>query len=206
MRVGLVAVAISLVDRRACSACWPVFMRAWPSPRWSDILFKGLVGLFLGLLPAWIADATYSMVVLFAALGWRLLSAYADLHWEDKSLACLADHRCSALLSGALPALLTSPYTALVCGVLGSADRRHALPPTWAARLLSDTIMRGMDIILSFPSYLLAIAIVAFLGPGLEKGMIAIGIVGIPVYARLVRSAVLSVIQKEYILAAQCGW
>ena len=62
--------------------------------------------------------------------------------------------------------------------------------------------MRGMDIILAFPSYLLAIAIVAFLGPGLEKGMIAIGIVGIPVFARLVRSPLLSVIQKEYVLAA----
>jgi ABC-type dipeptide/oligopeptide/nickel transport system permease subunit len=59
-----------------------------------------------------------------------------------------------------------------------------------------------MDIILSFPSYLLAIAIVAFLGPGLEKGMIAIGVVSIPVYARLARSSVLSVMQKEYILAA----
>jgi len=57
--------------------------------------------------------------------------------------------------------------------------------------------------LLAFPTYLLAIAIVAFLGPGLEKGMIAIGVVGIPVYARLVRSAVISVVQKEYILAAQ---
>ncbi|MFH2040478.1 MAG: ABC transporter permease, partial [Chloroflexota bacterium] len=43
----------------------------------------------------------------------------------------------------------------------------------------------------------------AFLGPGLEKGMIAIGVVGIPIYARLARSAVLSVSQKEYVLAAQ---
>jgi ABC-type dipeptide/oligopeptide/nickel transport system permease subunit len=60
-----------------------------------------------------------------------------------------------------------------------------------------------MDVLLAFPTYLLAIAIVAFLGPGLEKGMIAIGVVGIPIYARLVRSTVLSVIQKEYILAAQ---
>ncbi|MCC6956173.1 MAG: ABC transporter permease, partial [Anaerolineales bacterium] len=66
----------------------------------------------------------------------------------------------------------------------------------------SNVVMRAMDIILAFPSYLLAIAIVAFLGPGLEKGMIAIGVVGIPIYARLARSAVLSVAQKEYILAA----
>jgi peptide/nickel transport system permease protein len=69
--------------------------------------------------------------------------------------------------------------------------------------LLSNMIMRMMDIILAFPSILLAIAIVAFLGPGLDKTMIAVGFVSIPTYARLVRSTVLSVIQKEYILAAQ---
>ncbi len=57
-----------------------------------------------------------------------------------------------------------------------------------AARLFSNITMRAMDILLAFPSYLLAIAIVAFLGTGLEKGMIAIGIVGIPVFARAVRS------------------
>ncbi|MGD8821017.1 MAG: ABC transporter permease, partial [Anaerolineae bacterium] len=62
-------------------------------------------------------------------------------------------------------------------------------------------IMRVMDIILAFPGILLAIAIVAMLGPGLDKGMIAIGFVGIPVYARLVRSTVLAVIQQEYITA-----
>ncbi len=61
--------------------------------------------------------------------------------------------------------------------------------------------MRTMDIILAFPGILLAIAIVAMLGPGLDKGMIAIGFVGIPVYARLVRAAVLSVVQQEYVTA-----
>jgi peptide/nickel transport system permease protein len=67
--------------------------------------------------------------------------------------------------------------------------------------LVSNFIMRLMDIILAFPGILLAIAIVAMLGPGLDKGMIAIGFVGIPTYARLVRSSVLSVIQEEYVTA-----
>jgi ABC-type dipeptide/oligopeptide/nickel transport system permease subunit len=96
---------------------------------------------------------------------------------------------------------LTSIYTALFTGFLGFLIG-IMLSRRLGGKLLSDTTMRGMDIILAFPSYLLAIAIVAFLGPGLEKGMIAIGIVGIPIFARLVRSAVMSVIQKEYILAA----
>jgi ABC-type dipeptide/oligopeptide/nickel transport system permease subunit len=108
----------------------------------------------------------------------------------------------AGLIIGAVPALLVSPYTALVTGILGMGIGFLLAVPL-GGRAMSSTIMRGMDITLAFPSYLLAIAIVAFLGPGLEKGMIAIGIVGIPVFARLVRSSVLSVSQKEYILAAQ---
>ncbi len=82
---------------------------------------------------------------------------------------------------------MTSVYTALFTGFLGLLIGMM-LSRRLGGKLLSDTTMRGMDIILAFPSYLLAIAIVVFLGPGLEKGMIAIGIVGIPVFARLVRS------------------
>ncbi|MFC4557476.1 nickel transporter permease [Virgibacillus kekensis] len=64
-------------------------------------------------------------------------------------------------------------------------------------------IMRFIDILLAFPSILLAIALVAVLGPSLRNAMIAIGIVGIPQFARIVRSAVLSVKETEYIEAAR---
>jgi peptide/nickel transport system permease protein len=53
--------------------------------------------------------------------------------------------------------------------------------------------MRLVDVVLAFPSILLAIVIVAVLGPGLVHAMIAVGIVGVPAYARLVRAQVLSV-------------
>jgi peptide/nickel transport system permease protein len=67
-----------------------------------------------------------------------------------------------------------------------------------------DTIaMRAMDIMLSFPSILLAIAIVAARGPGLGNTMLAIGIVNIPVYARIARAVTLSVKEQEYITAAR---
>jgi ABC-type dipeptide/oligopeptide/nickel transport system permease subunit len=98
--------------------------------------------------------------------------------------------------------LFVGPLVALVCGILGIIVGVVLSFPLGGI-FFSNIVMRFMDIILSFPGYVLAIAIVAFLGPGLEKGMIAIGVVGIPVYARLTRSAVLSVSQKEYILAAQ---
>lgn len=62
-------------------------------------------------------------------------------------------------------------------------------------------IMRVMDVLLAFPSLLLAIAIVSLLGPGLINALIAIGIVQIPVYARIVRSSVLSVKEMDFVTA-----
>ena len=106
------------------------------------------------------------------------------------------------LLAGAVPGIFVGPLVAAICGALGLVIGVILSLPL-GGELFSNIVMRVMDIVLSFPGYLLAIAIVAFLGPGLEKGMIAIGVVGIPVYARLTRSAVLSIIQKEYILAAE---
>lgn len=69
--------------------------------------------------------------------------------------------------------------------------------------LLDDLIMRTMDIILSIPYVLLAILIVAILGPGLTNAMIAIGIVVVPQFARIVRGSVLSLKQSEYVQAAR---
>jgi len=69
--------------------------------------------------------------------------------------------------------------------------------------LIDNMIMRMMDIMLAFPSILLAIAIMAILGPGLENAMIAVGIVAVPTYARLVRGLVLSVREMDYVEAAK---
>ncbi|WCK53475.1 ABC transporter permease [Aneurinibacillus sp. Ricciae_BoGa-3] len=68
----------------------------------------------------------------------------------------------------------------------------------------TDTIIsRVFDIMLAFPSILLAIAIVTILGPSLSNALIAIAIVNIPTYGRLVRSRVLSIKEEEYIVAAR---
>ncbi|MEJ5349892.1 MAG: ABC transporter permease subunit [Desulfosoma sp.] len=69
--------------------------------------------------------------------------------------------------------------------------------------LLDNVIMRFMDLLLAFPSILLAIVIVAFLGPSLQNAMIAIGVVSIPRYARLVRGSVLEEYAKDYVQAAR---
>lgn len=64
-------------------------------------------------------------------------------------------------------------------------------------------IMRIMDIFMAFPSFLLALAIVSVLGPGMVNVMIAIGIFSVPTFARISRSAVISVKNKEFIEAAK---
>ncbi len=68
---------------------------------------------------------------------------------------------------------------------------------------VDSVVMRLMDILLAFPSLLLAIAIVSILGPGLMNMLYAIAIVSIPMYARIVRASVLSVKEQDYILAAR---
>lgn len=68
----------------------------------------------------------------------------------------------------------------------------------------TDTIiMRFMDMMLAIPSILLAIAFMAALGKGLDKAVIAIGLVSIPEYARIIRGSILSAKENDYVQAAR---
>jgi len=71
----------------------------------------------------------------------------------------------------------------------------------YAGGWADNVIMRLMDVLLAFPSLILAIAIVSVLGPGLINALLAIGIVYIPVYARIIRASVLSVKETDYVEA-----
>ncbi len=73
----------------------------------------------------------------------------------------------------------------------------------FAPRWLDAIIMRIMDVILAFPSLLLALVLVAILGPSLTNAMIAIAIVLQPHYVRLTRASVMSERQKDYVTAAK---
>jgi len=73
----------------------------------------------------------------------------------------------------------------------------------YAGGIADLLLMRLVDTLLAFPGLILAIAIVAALGPGLRNAMIAIGIVAVPVYARLVRAVVLQLKQMEFVAAAR---
>jgi len=68
---------------------------------------------------------------------------------------------------------------------------------------VDNVLMRAMDVLMAFPGLLLAIAIVAVLGTGLINALLAIGIVSIPRFARLVRGTVLQVRELEYVQASR---
>jgi len=197
LRVGIVAVGISLFFGGIIGLLTG-FYETVTMTTVERIVLYGITGLLLGMLSAWIANQLIQLVV-FTGLG--IATGYFESFWAEKYYRVVFFSILGALLSG-LPALAAGLPIALVCGTLGLLSG-VMMSLTLDGRFFSNVMMRIMDMILSFPGYLLAIAIVAFLGPGLGKGMIAIGVVGIPVYARLTRSAVLSVVHKEYILAAQ---
>ncbi len=68
---------------------------------------------------------------------------------------------------------------------------------------LDSVAMRTVDVLMAFPSILLAIAIIAALGPGLMKAMLAVSVVGIPYYVRIVRAMALSLRGQEFVDAAR---
>lgn len=197
LRVGIISVAISL-SIGGLLGLLAGFFESLKMTRIEKIFLLAFLGLFLGSMPAWIAGQPYQ-ALLFGLLG--VAAAVFENFLAGKAYRVVLFAVLGLLIGGGL-ALQVSPYTAIVTGIMGAAIGA-ALALQLGGQLFSNITMRAMDILLAFPSYLLAIAIVAFLGTGLEKGMIAIGIVGIPVFARVVRSSVLSVSQKEYILAAQ---
>lgn len=70
-------------------------------------------------------------------------------------------------------------------------------------KVLGQVIMRFADIMMALPSVLLAIAIMAILGPGIMNAMIAIAVVGLPAYIRLVRGSVMTELSKDYVVASR---
>jgi ABC-type dipeptide/oligopeptide/nickel transport system permease subunit len=70
-------------------------------------------------------------------------------------------------------------------------------------RWADSVTMRTMDIMLAFPATLLAIFIVGIRGPGLNNAMLAIGVINIPIFARIVRGSVLRVRQEDFVEAAR---
>jgi peptide/nickel transport system permease protein len=151
-----------------------------------------LLYLFLGIAGPWLAP--YDPIELVASP--RLGPSAA--HWMGTDE--VGRDTFSRILVGTRAAI-TVGFVAIGIGLLiGGAIGTVA---GFYGSIVDSVAMRFMDILLAFPGLLLALAVITFLGPGLVNTMIAIGIGGIPGYARLVRSEVLAVRNREHVLAAR---
>ena len=106
----------------------------------------------------------------------------------------------SRVLHGTRVSLLTGLVPVLVALTIGSTI---GLVAGYVRGRLDGVLMRVMDVLLALPGILLAIAIVAALGPNIVNAMVAIAIVRIPTMARVVRSDVLAVKTEEFVEAAK---
>jgi peptide/nickel transport system permease protein len=106
----------------------------------------------------------------------------------------------SRLLYGARTSLVVGLAATVLAAAAGSA---LGLLAGFVGRWVDQVVMRSIDTLMAFPYFLLAIAIIATLGPGLVNGMVAVAIVNIPFYGRIVRATVLAVKQTEYVEAAR---
>ena len=104
------------------------------------------------------------------------------------------------IVFGARPALLVGFAAVAISGVLGMAA---GLVAGYFGGRIDDVLMRLADIQLAFPFILLAIAVIGVLGPSLQTIIIVIGVSSWVVYARIVRGAVLTLREREFVQAAQ---
>lgn len=129
--------------------------------------------------PAWLEGGQWQFLLGTDELGRDLLSRL--IHGARLSLLIGLASVVLALLPGILLGLIAGFFP----------------------RLLGPSIMRLMDIMLALPSLLLAVAIVAILGPGLINTIFAIAIVSLPSYVRLTRAAVMGELNRDYVTAAR---
>lgn len=173
--------------------------------RWSDFR-RAFLSNRLALLGA-VVMALFVFVAIFAPV----LAPYDPI--EDQDLASnfagpSAEHWLgqdelgrdilSRIMYGARVSLTAGLAAVAFATTLGTLV---GVTAGYAGRWIDSILMRLMDILLAFPSILLAIVVVTILGQGLTNAMLAVGIVLLPQIARVVRSSVISVRERDYVEA-----
>ncbi|MCM3204425.1 nickel transporter permease [Paenibacillus illinoisensis] len=185
--------SIEAVTARA-SGPW---REAWRTFRRNRLALAGLIIIVFFILLAFLAPYISPYDYKEQVLTDRLQAPSAE-HWfgtddlgRDVFSRVLHGARISLWVGffSVIGSIIAGALLGLVAGFYGK----------WADMLIS----RLFDILLAFPGILLAIAIVAILGPSLQNALLAIAIVNIPTYGRLVRSRVLSLRQEEFITSAR---
>jgi dipeptide transport system permease protein len=154
-----------------------------------------LMAVFADVLAPYAPDLTDSAVFLQAP-AWQSGGSTAHILGTD----AIGRDILSRLIHGARLSLVIGLAVVAVSVLAGTV---LGLTAGYFRGLFEITVMRLMDIILTLPSLLLAIVIVAILGPGLMNAMIAVAIVVLPHYVRITRAAVISEASRDYVTAAR---
>ncbi|MEN9397790.1 MAG: hypothetical protein RLZ81_2320 [Pseudomonadota bacterium] len=154
-----------------------------------------LVALFAPLLAPYAPDLTNSAVFLKPP-AWQQGGSWAYPLGTD----AIGRDILSRLIHGARLSLVIGIAVVAVSVLAGTV---LGLTAGYFRGIYEIGVMRLMDIILTLPSLLLAIVIVAILGPGMMNAMLAVSIVVLPHYVRITRAAVISEVSKDYVTAAR---
>lgn len=177
-----------------------------PRPRWREMMSvllanrlaaAGLVVLVLVILAALFGDALARYPVNAQDVTNRFASP-SSAHWFGTDE--LGRDIYSRVVLGARISLQVG---AVAVGISLVAGTTIGLIAGYRGGWIDAVLMRAMDVLFSFPVVLLAIALVAVLGPSLRNTMIAVGIVFTPIFARVVRGSTLSVSQDLHIRAVR---
>lgn len=179
---------------------WREFWVSFSVNRGALIGLAAIVALLgVALLAPWIAPHAPNLTDSNAFLrppAWQQGGSAANLLGTD----AIGRDILSRLMYGARLSLSIGIAVVAISAAVGIA---LGLVAGFFRGVIDIAIMRSMDVVLTLPSLLLAIVIVAILGPGLINAMIAVAIVLLPHYVRITRAAVVSEISRDYVTAAR---
>jgi len=174
---------------------------------WKDVLFR------FSRSPIGMMGAVIVLLLIIAALFGPQLATHDpnmdmnfDLRWAPPSLEHyfgtdeLGRDMFSRIMYGARISVQVGLVAVSLATVVGTS---LGILAGYGNRWLDELIMRSMDVLFAFPAILLAIAVMAILGRGITNAMIAIGIVYIPIFARIARGEVLRVKNEEFVEVAR---
>jgi ABC-type dipeptide/oligopeptide/nickel transport system permease subunit len=173
---------------------------------WSRLRRNPAAMLGVGLVSFFIIIAVFAPLIApydpleqdLAALGGSCCPGPSADHWFG--LDQLGRDEFSRIVYGARYSLVIGVVSVVVGLSIGLLLGSIA---GYFGGLVDSVIMRFIDIMLAIPGLLLAIGIVAMLGPGLLQIMVAVGVTQVPIFARLLRGSILSQRENEFVLAAR---
>ena len=197
--------ATSATDLSALAAPVPPLRDFWRSFSANKGALAGLVivtavllmAAFAHVIAPYAPDLTDNSVFLVPP-AWQAGGSSAHLLGTD----AIGRDILSRLIYGARLSLLIGIAVVALSVIIGTI---LGLLAGYFRGIFEITVMRLMDIILTLPSLLLAIVIVAILGPGMMNAMLAVAIVVLPHYVRITRAAVISETSRDYVTAARMG-